>query len=441
MKCTLKIVYCLAIVACTGVGAVSAQNITTVAGNGTPGNAGDGGAATLAKLNDPTGVFVDAAGNIYIADNLNHNVRKVSTSGTITTIAGTSTAGFSGDGGQATAAQLSGVQRVILDGAGNIYLNDAGNYRVRKINSSGIITTVAGTGSYTYTGDGIPATAAGLSIHGMTFDPAGNLVIADISNNRIRMINSFTGIILTIAGAGTSGYTGDGGQATAATFNSPIDVAYDGAGNLFISDYMNSVIRKVNTSGVISTYAGNGTMSYGGDGGPATAAALQNPVGLGADVSGNLYICDRNNNRLRRVSTSGVMTTAAGTGSATFSGDGGPATAAGVGGIRAIKIDNAGNIFITGATARIRKIGNSTLHTLKPVLATVSIYPNPAKNSVHLKASENVRATICDVYGRTMQDVQDAHDIDISSLMPGMYIIAVYGQNGALVKKETLVKE
>ncbi|GAB3625896.1 Serine/threonine-protein kinase PknD [Pandoraea terrae] len=337
--------------------------ITTIAGNGASGFSGDGGAATSAQLVVPTGVAVDAAGNVYIADVGNLRIRKVDTSGTITTIAGTGTSGFSGDGGAATGAQLAAPQGVAVDAAGNVYIADRDNSRIRKVDTSGIITTMAGNGTYGSSGDGGAATSAQLaSPQAVAADAAGNVYIAD--DFRIRKVDT-SGIITTMAGNGTRGFSGDGGAATSAQLASPEGVAVDAAGNVCIADRDNLRIRKVGTSGTITTIAGNGTLTFGGDGGPATAAQLLNPSGIGADSAGNVYIADTSNERVRRVDASGAITTVAGSGVAGFSGDGGSATSAQLNNPSAIATDAAGDVFVADtANNRVRKIaGTGTITT------------------------------------------------------------------------------
>jgi sugar lactone lactonase YvrE len=299
--------------------------ITTVAGNGTAGYSGDGGPATGAELSAVTGAATDSAGNLYIADWSNHRIRKVNAStGVITTVAGNGTLGYSGDGGQATAAELCLPNGVALDSVGNLYIADWYNNRIRKVTvSTGIITTVAGIGPTNigggYSGDGGLATSAELDLPtNLTFDSAGNLYIADSNNHRIRKVNASTGVIATVAGNGTPGYSGDGGPATSAELNYPSDMTFDSAGNLYIADAQNERIREVNAStGVITTVAGNGTSNpgpnglpvggYAGDGGSATSAELSIPYGVALDGAGNLYIADEQNYRIRKVS---VTTTA-----------------------------------------------------------------------------------------------------------------------------------
>jgi len=225
----------------------------------------------------------------------------------ITTIAGNGTQGYSGDEGQATAAELNNAIDIAFDSLGNMYVADPGNNRIRKINSLGIITTIAGTGVAGYSGDGGQATLAEFNnVEGIVCDKGGNLFISDGINYRIRKINT-AGIITTIAGNGTGGYSGDNGQATAAELDSPGVIVFDAAGNLYFADEWNNVIRKIDTTGIINTVVGTGTAGYSGDGGVASVAELNVPFALAFDKHGNLYIGDDGNNRIRKVTNVGVM--------------------------------------------------------------------------------------------------------------------------------------
>lgn len=323
------------------------QNIiNTIAGSAVSTYSGDGGSALLAGMQNPSGVAYDAAGNLYISDCDHHAIRKVSTTGVITTIAGTGVAGFSGDGGPAVSAQLRRPLKLYIDAADNIFVADFDNNRIRKITAAGIISTVAGNGSPTYSGDGGLATAAGLNEPcAMAFDLAGNMYISDYVNYRIRKVTP-AGIISTYAGIGTGGFSGDGGPAAVAQINGTFDLITDNADNLYLADASNNRVRKITPGGIISTIAGTGPATFGGDGGPAIAAQLYNPAGLGMDAAGNLYVADQFNYRIRRITTTGIITTMAGSGINGFSGDGGPALVARISNSNEICISPSGSLVI-----------------------------------------------------------------------------------------------
>jgi len=419
-----------------------------VAGSNVTGFSGDGGQAAAAALNGPKGIAADAAGNFYIADESNHRIRKVSASGGITTVAGTGIAGFNGDG-LATSARLNFPSSVAVDSAGNLYVADVLNHRIRKVGSSGVISTVAGTGVAGPFGDGGPATSAQLrNPSGVAVDSAGNLYIADTNNDRVRKVDASSGMITTVGVAsrpvgvavdgaanlfiadtnshcirrvepsgmtttvaGTcsvAGYSGDGGPATGARLTNPSMVALDVAGHLYIADANNRRIRKVTAStGVISTLAGNGASRGFGDGGPALTALLVGPAGMAldgtgrlhlanggvvcrvelsgliacppggggatggvaVDASGDLYIAAPSFHCIRKVDAFGAVTTVAGTCFLLgFSGDGGPATSALLRGPFGVALDTAGNLYIAdSANHRIRKVDGSS-----GVIATIA---------------------------------------------------------------------
>ncbi|MBA3470511.1 MAG: PKD domain-containing protein [Herpetosiphonaceae bacterium] len=279
--------------------------ITTVAGNGYSGNSGDGGPATSASLY-PYSIAVGPDGSIYIADYNSHRIRRIAPDGIITTVAGT-TGGYSGDGGLATTAQLYSPSGIAVGPDGSVYVADYSNQRIRRIAPDGIITTVAGTASAGYLGDGGLATAARLYYpSGVAVGADGSLFIADTSNRRIRKVAP-NGIISTIAGTGTSGYTGDGGPATSARLANPIDVVTGPDGSLYLTDSSYGVIRRVSPSGAISTVAGSGTNGYAGDGGSATAARLSSPQGLGVGADGRIAVADYSNQRIRSLFAPGVI--------------------------------------------------------------------------------------------------------------------------------------
>jgi trimeric autotransporter adhesin len=276
--------------------------IRTVAGNGTYAYSGDGGAATNASLRHPYGIALDAWGNLYIADYNNYRIRRVDTNGIISTIAGTGSFGFSGDAGSATNAKIAWVYGLAVDAAGNCFFPDAAYNRIRKIDTTGSISTVAGNGSYIFSGDGGMATnAAMLGPLSVALDSAGNLFIADTGNVRVRKVDT-NGIISTVAGNGGHAYSGDGGAATNASLNSPVGLTVDSAGEIFVSDSYIAVVRKVAKNGIITTVAGNGVQGFGGDGGPGNSASFSNPRGLAASKPDEIYVADTGNNRIRKLS-------------------------------------------------------------------------------------------------------------------------------------------
>ena len=339
---------------------VTAANgkINTVAGNGTPQFAGNGVPATDAALNEPAGATSDSAGNIYIADQLNWIVRQVSaTTGNITTFAGTpGVQGYSGDGGPATSALLNYPTKVAVH-AGKAYIAEYGNCAIRMVDTSGDISTFAGRpGNCGYGGDGGPATSAQLSSPaGVAVDSSRNVYIADTGSNRVRKVSG--GIIRTVAGGGPYGFLGDGGAATSAGLNGPADIAVDASGNLYIADTYNMRIRKVNTAGIISTFAGNGSPGFSGDGIPANQARLYYPWGVAVDAAGDVLIGDTYNNRIRWVDGQGIIHTVAGNGAYSFCGDGGAATSACLANPSGVEVDPSGNISVADTSnSRVRMV-------------------------------------------------------------------------------------
>ena len=337
-------------------------------------SAGDGGLAIAATLDTPYGVALDGGGAFYITEvgtnQTDSRVRKVSSSGVITTIAGNSIKGFAGDGGQSISSVLDEPFGVYADTSGSIYIADTGNMRVRKISPNGIITTIAGIGPVSpgqvYPIAGVPAVNAVLyNPTALAQDSQGNLYIAQGGSNVVSKV-SVNGIITTIVGNLVAGNSGDGGSGAKAQLNAPFGVAIDASGNLFIADSNNARIRKVSTAGIITTVAGNGTSGYGGDGGPATNAQLARPCGVALDSVGNLFIADTDNNRIRNVSANGIISTIAGTGVSGYSGDGGAATSAALNGPISLSVDSAGNVLVADTQ-------NNTIRVLRPAGSSPSI--------------------------------------------------------------------
>jgi hypothetical protein len=370
------------------VRAVSGGTINTFAGNGTPGSTGDGGAATSAELSLPTGVVVGTFQgfytDLYIADSGSNRVRAVNVNPcfpqtcppTITTLAGNGTPSWSGDGGAATMAQLGNPFAIAIDGAGNQYIADDQNGAIRRIDTSGIITTVAGTGVPGYSGDGGLATSAQLNDpRGVSVDAFGNIFIADSGNQRIRKVDHSTGKIQTVAGTGIAGFSGDLGAATSAQIHVPWAIVVDGVGNVFFTDTANNRVRKFTVGGSISTVAGSGSAGFSGEGGPAIAAMLNGPRGLALDGLGNLFISDSLNHRVRKVDhVTGFITTVAGTGTPGLAGDGRAANLARLNLPNGIGFDVAGNLFIADElNQRIRMV--NTLGIISSVVATCGIAP------------------------------------------------------------------
>ena len=371
--------------------------ITTVAGNGFPGYRGDGGPAQAAQLNLPYGLAVDVAGNLYVADLGNHRIRKITPDGTISTFAGNGEKGSNGDGGPAASAQLMSPRNVALDNLGNLFISEFEGHRVRKVSSDGVITTVAGTGVSGFRGDNGPASAAQLaSPAGLAIAADGTLYMADSGNHRIRMVYpggiivtllgseghklylptglaldtdrslyiadqsasvrrwSLSGNLAVAAGTGEAGYSGDLGPATAARIAHPRDITVDLAGNLYIAG--GNRVRKV-SMGMIQTFAGDGFRQSVGDGKAATQATLSRPGGLSRDADGNLYIADTGTQRIRVVTAQGTIATLAGNGDAGSGGDGNPAALAQLNSPSGVAVDAARNVFIAdSANHRVRVV-------------------------------------------------------------------------------------
>ena len=429
-------------------GAQSCGIITRVAGNSSAGFIGDGGPATDAELFRPTAVVVDPAGNIYISDGSNQRIRKVTASGTISTFAGNGTAGYSGDGGQATAAEINGPLGLAIDRTGNLYIADFNANVIRKVTPAGIISTFAGNSTSGFSGDGGPATAAQLkNPWSVAIDAAGSVYVTDNGNNRIRKITA-DGIINTFAGNGTAGFAGDGGAATAAEFSGIAGVAIDASGSLYVADASNNRIRKVAPFGTVNTIAGNGTAAATGDGGAATLAGINGPTGVAVDGGGNVYLTDISGSKVRRINPSGIITKFAGTGTGGATGDGGAATAAELFQPEYVVVDGNDNVFIADRGANeIRKVG--TCNTAIPELQStifpdIEIYPNPCTGtlSVVLPGSiSDATITVTDLAGRTLKTETASDrkvDLDLSGYAPGLYLLKVVCKDKTFFKNVVL---
>jgi len=351
-------------------GAALGQNpgiITTVAGIGVAGFSGDGIPAAQSRLNLETSdnaeieevclLHIDAAGNLYIPDKGNNRVRRVSPDGMITTVAGNGTHAYGGDGRPATQAALDWPVAAVTDSAGNLLIADQHNSRLRRVGRDGIITTIVGVGQPGFSGNGGQATAAGIDYpSGMAFDGGGNLYFSDTFNNQVRRVST-SGVITGFAGTTEHLYGGDGGPATRAALDFPAGLAFDRAGNLYIADQHNNRVRRVSTDGVITTVAGGPRAGFSGDGGPAAQALLNYPAAVAFDAAGNLYIADQRNHRVRRVSPAGIITTVAGNGTGADRGDGGPALEASLNRPSGLAFDAAGNLYIADHyNHRVRRV-------------------------------------------------------------------------------------
>lgn len=454
-----KLVTSIAIAFCL---TTQAQIITTIAGDGSNGTGsgtftGDHGQATAAGLSFPANVAFDATGNMYICDGGNNRIRKVNTSGVITTVAGNGAIGpvngsYSGDGGQATTATLNYPFGVALDAVGNLYITDSQNSRIRKVTmSTGIITTVAGGGT-NGAGDGGQATAAMLNSPSgnVIFDAVGNWYIAD--GAAVRMVNT-AGVISSIAGSSViaAGFGGDGGQATAAQLKA-VAIAFDAVGNLYIAEQLNNRVRMVTKStGIINTIAGSGAIgpfqgSHTGDGGQATAATLSGPEGMTFDAAGNLYIADFWNEVVRKINTAGIITTVAGGGTSGVA-DGGSPTAAGIDQPTGVAFDAVGNFYIADNLGnRIRMVTNITATGITHFVNSneINIYPNPTSFNFTVETNSDEKQTlqIFDVNGKLVltETINAKTNIDASNLAEGVYNLNLISTSGMVNKRLVIVR-
>ena len=434
---------------CTCYFGSDAQIITTIAGGGSV--IGTGIPAISASIGAVNGGAFDKDGNLYVCEVIGHKVKKISTDGIITTIAGTGLSGYNGDGIQATAAKLTNPTSVAFDKTGNLYISDAGNNRIRKINiTTGIITTLAGNGTSGYNGDNIPATSAQLNgMNEICTDSTGNIYIVDASNFRVRKVNP-SGIITTIAGSGgfSSLGTGDGAAATAATFNFISGIALDKSENIYVGDWNAAKVRKIDKSGIISTVAGNGNYIYAGDNIIATSAQI-NPVRIAFDRTNHLVIADKYNRRVLRVNSNGKIYCVAGNGAIDNTGDAGPALGASIDFPSGLAYDTCGNLYIAVCSnkGRIRKVSFSPdcipMAVAEVTETTPTIYPNPATATVTINAGVAIaHISICNAVGQQVLELhptggKKSVEANVPHLPAGIYVVMVNGlYAGKMVKAD-----
>ena len=414
-----------------------AQIITTIAGSNDTA-LGDGSLAVNASLDGPYDVALDGKGNFYITDGYHNRIRKVDTAGIITTIAGTGTQGYNGDGMSATAAELYRPAGITFDHSGNLYFCDAYNNRVRKIDTAGIITTIAGNGTTAYNGDNILADSAAINDpHCVALDADGNLYVTDWGNHRIRKVN-IAGTITTIAGTGVAGNTGDNGPADIAEINTPYGIVLDDTGNIYFTDDFEEVVRKINTSGIITTFAGGGLAL--GDNGPADSANLNGPAFLAIDWSNNIYIAEIDNQRIRKITAAtDIITTIAGNGILGLSGDNGPATSAELATPTGVAIDATGNLYIADfGNDLIRRVGWPLFVAEMSALAqTIIIYPNPATTNLTILSTNHLinQIVISNLSGQsifTQYYDTERVQVNVADMPDGVYFIEI---NGSEIRK------
>ncbi len=418
-----------------------AQVINSSAGNGISGYTGDGGPSLLATMTNPRGIAIDNFGNLFIADHNNSCIRKVNASGIISTVAGCGVMGYSGDGGPANLAHLDRPNGVAVDALGNIYISDAYNHRIRKVDTSGIISTIAGTGINGFSGDGGPASAALIEWpFAIATDVVGNIYFGDSFNHRIRKINS-AGIISTIAGTGIMGYSGDGGPATLAQIYLVTSIAIDAFGNIFLCDEQNHSIRKIDSLGIITTIAGSGVQGFSGDGGPATLAKLDFPQGVCISPTGDIYITDRNNFRIRKVSL-GKIYTIAGNGSSGYSGDGGNPLSAQMGFSSGIALSSSGNIMFADESNLVVRVVCPAINcpqtdSLSNVNNVPYIFPNPSNDVITIKGIEKEELILTDNRGNLICHIalneENNFKCIISNLENGIYFLTGKNINRKIV--------
>jgi sugar lactone lactonase YvrE len=445
---TLKYLFFFLVVTLSGNKILAQGIITTIAGNGITQYIGDGAPATHFSLGGPAGICLDKKGNIYIANLYTARISKLAHDTLSTIVDTTGESGYSGNGGKADTAMITNPNSICMDTSGNLYITDLFYHVIRKVTVSGFITTICGVGSSGFSGDGGPGLMANIDRpHGLCTDRAGNLYIADYGNHRIRKLNLRTGIITTVAGTGVNGFSGENGLATSMNLSFPNSVCADAGGNVYFSEYGNNRVRRIDAAtGQLNTIAGNGSQAFAGDGDLAINASLNQPNSVFMDNKGYLYISDNGNYVIRVITPLGLIMTVAGNGEYDYSGDGGLAHNASFKGLTSICVDSTGYIYIAdGDVSVVRKVSPiSFAHVGVPQVSgsALTIYPNPSsegKFTICL-ATEQTGAGImvfnnigrC-IYNNVFSGKQT--EINLAGKAPGSYYIQVSSLKGIATSK------
>ncbi len=405
----------------------SAQTVSTLAGSGYSGFTDATG--TAAQFSNPTGIAIDVSGNVYVGDRVNNRIRKITPAGVVSTLAGVNMVGFLD--GNGTVAQFSDPNGVAVDASGNVYVGDKNNHRVRKVTPASVVSTFAGNSTAGYT-DGTGTSAQFYSPVGIAVDTTGNVFVADFDNHRIRKITPL-GVVSTIAGSGTAGFAD--GTGTAAQFNYPAGVAVDASGNIFVADAGNNKIRKITPAGVVSTVAGS---TAGFTNGTGTAAQFNYPTGVAVDAYGNILVADEANNRIRLISPNAVVSTLAGS---TIGFTNGIGTAAQFQYPYGVAIDASANVYVADMMNNsIRKITTSVSVSNFDVKNNVKIYPNPASVSFTIECTglSNAKLQVMDIVGKELMKQSfstDSYTLNIENLPAGMYLIKLSCEQGTATEK------
>ncbi len=439
MKLNFKSVMALLLIAGSSINSGKAQTINTICGTGLAGYSGDNGPAISAQLDHPTDVKVDAKGNTYIADRGNEVIRKINSAGIITTFAGNGNPGYYGNGGPATSAWLNRPCGVAVDKTGNVYIGDTNNGIIRKVDTNGIISTYAGIYQTPgYTGNGGPATLARLEDPTyLAIDSADNLYITDHMNNAIRMVYHSTGMIITVAGNTIKGYNGDGGPGPAAQLDDPRGIYVDIFGNLFIADFGNQVIRRVDgLTKNITTIAGCNWPGARGTGGPATGANLNGPISVTADNYGNVFFGESNNDWVRKINTKDTLVYFVGNGNGGYGGDGGPSTIAKLNYPFSLSVDGVGNVYFPDFNnCVIRRVQVAPLKiNTENVAGGIQVFPNPVTEVLHINnLPQSATYSLSNVIGIEVMAgelSQGDHLLSIKELPTGIYNLELNPKDG-----------